>query len=178
MALLNPIAVKNQCSFLTVYFSLGMAIFGLLLGFFDSKGLVMAAVFAGFGSLLLWDKVVANRRRVTLDAAKGQVIISRVSVFFKPKQRVYPLELFGSVQSYILPGKTSVNRVELITKTGGEALLLALFEPSNLAPSFFSFPKDGENKDAECLRQEIAVQLGLLDRGFLGNQMFGAQLKD
>ena len=178
MALLNPITVKNQRSFLTVYFSWGMALFGLLLGFFDPKGLVMAAVFAGLGSLLLWDKVIANRRRVTLDAAKGQVTISRVSAFFKPKQRVYPLELFGSVQSYIEQGKFPINRLEIVTKTGGEALLLALFEPSNVASSFFSVPKDGENKSAERLRQKIAVQLGLLDRGFLGNRMFGAQLKD
>ena len=95
-----------------------MALFGLLLGLFDSKGLVMAAVFAGFGSLLLWDKVIANRRRATLDAAKGQVTISRVSAFFKPKQRVYPLELFGSVQSYIEQGKFPINRLEIVTKTG------------------------------------------------------------
>ena len=178
MALLNPITVKNQRSFLTVYFSWGMALFGLLLGFFDPKGLVMAAVFAGLGSLLLWDKVIANRRRVTLDAAKGQVTISRVSAFFKPKQRSYPLDMFGSVQSYILQGKSPVNRVELLTKTGGEALLLALYQPANVAPSFFSVPADGENKSATLLRQEIAAQLGLLDRGFLGNRMFGAQLKD
>ena len=178
MAFLNPITVKNQRSFLTVYFFWGMALFGLLLGFFDPKGFVMAAVFAGLGSLVLWDKVIANQRRVTLDAAKGQVTISRVSAFFKPKHRVYPLELFGSVQSYIVQGKFPINRLEIVTKTGGEALLLALFEPSNVASSFFSLPKDGENKGAERLRQKIAVQLGLLDRGFLGSRMFGAQLKD
>ena len=178
MTLLAPITIKSQLSFAIIYVSLGMTAFGLLLGFFDPKGLLIAAVFAGFGLLLLWDKVIASRRRVTLDAASGQVVISRVSALFKPKQRVYPLELFGSVHSYILQGKSPVNRLELVTKTGGEALLLALFEPANIASSFFSFPVDGESKSAERLRQEISVQLDLLDRGFLGNRMFGAQLKD
>lgn len=178
MTLLNLITVNNQLSFLTVYMCWCVAVFGLLLGLFEPKGLIVSAVFAGVGLILFWDKVIANRRRVTLDAASSQVIISSVSAFFKPKQRVYPLELFGSVQSYIQQGKSPVNRVELVTKTGGQALLLALFKPANAAPSFFSFPAQGENKNAERLRQEIAVHLGLADRGFLGNRMFGAQLKD
>lgn len=178
MTLPTPITVKSQRSFVPLYAFWGMAVFGFLLGFFDTKKFIMAVVCAGIGLILFWDRVIANRREVTLDAASGQVTISRVTAFFKQKQRFYPLELFGSVQSYILQGKSPVNRVELVTKTGGEALLLALFEPANVAPSFFSFPADGENKNAERLRQEIAVHLGLLDRGFLGNRMFGAQLKD
>ena len=178
MTLLTPITVKSQPSFLTVYVCWGMAFFCLLLGFWRTENLIMAFVFAGIGLILFWNKVIASRRQVTLNAASGQVTISRVSAFFKPKQRVYPLELFGSVQSYIVQGKFPINRLEIVTKTGGEALLLALFEPSNVASSFFSLPKDGENKNAERLRQKIAVQLGLLDRGFLGNRMFGAQLKD
>ena len=178
MNLLMPIIVKSQISFGTVYISLGMVIFGLLLGIFDSKGLIIAAVFAEVGLILLWSKFIASRRRVTLDAANSRVVISSVSAFLKPKQRFYPLEMFGSVQSYILQGKFPINRVELVTKTGGDALMVALFEPANTAPSFFSLPADGENKSAGSLRQEIAGQLGLLDRGFLGNRMFGVQLKD
>ncbi|MDL5038966.1 hypothetical protein QRD40_21740 [Comamonas sp. Y6] len=178
MTLLNPILVKSQLSFSSAYLSFGMIVFGLLLGFFDTKYLFVSVVFGGFGLISLWGKVIAHRREVTLDAAAGQVTISRVSAFFRPKQRSYPLEMFGSVQSYILQGKFPINRVELVTKTGGEALMLALFEPANVASSFFSLPREGENKLAERLRQEIAGQLGLLDRGFLGNRMFGAQLKD
>ena len=178
MTLLTPITVKSQPSFLTVYVCWGMAFFCLLLGFWRTENLIMAFVFAGIGLILFWNKVIASRRQVTLNAASGQVTISRVSAFFKPKQRSYPLDMFGSVQSYILQGKSPVNRVELLTKTGGEALLLALYQPANVAPSFFSVPADGENKSATLLRQEIAAQLGLLDRGFLGNRMFGAQLKD
>ena len=178
MSLPTPITVKSHLSFVTVYYLLGMAVFGLLMGLLRTEYLVIAVISAGIGLILFWDKLIANQRKVTLDASGGQVTISRVSAFFKPKQCSYPLEMFGSVQSYILQGKSPDNRVELVTKTGGEALLLALFEPANVAPSFFSFPKDGENKSAERLRQEIAVQLGLLDRGFLGNRMFGAQLKD
>ena len=178
MTLLTPITAKSQLSFVTVYLSLGMIIVGLLLGFFDAKYLIVAAVFGGIGLFSLWSKVIAGRREVTLDAAAGQVTISRVSAFFRPKRRSYPLEMFGSVQSYILQGKFPINRVELVTRTGGEALMVALFEPANAAPSFFSLPADGENKSAGRLRQEIAGQLGLLDRGFLGNRMFGAQIKD
>ncbi|MPT10886.1 MULTISPECIES: hypothetical protein [Comamonas] len=173
-----PIIVKSQLSLATVYLSLGMVVFGLLLAFFDTKYLFISVVFGGVGLISLWGKVIANRRQVNLDAAAGQVTISRVSALFRPKQRTYPLEMFGSVQSYILQGKFPINRVELVTKAGGEALMVAQFAPANFAPSFFSFPADGENKCAASLRQEIAVQLGLLDRGFLGNRMFGAQLKD
>lgn len=178
MALLTPITAKCQLSFLTVHMCFGTAVFGLLLGFFDTKNFIWAVVFAGIGLILFWEMVIVSRRQVTLDAANGQVTISRISAFFRPKQRSYPLEMFGSVQSYIPPGRSPVNRVELVTKTGGEALLVALFEPANVAPSFFSFPTKGENKGAERLRQEIAGQLGLLDRGFLGKRMFGAQLND
>lgn len=178
MPLRTPITVQSHPSFLTVYMCWGMAVFGLLLGFLHTENLIMAVVFSGVGLILFWNKLIASRRQVTLNASSGQVTILSVSAFFKPKQCSYPLEMFGSVQSYVLQGKSPVNRVELLTKTGGEALLLALFEPANVAPSFFSFPADGENKNAERLRQEIAGQLGLLDRGFLGNRMFGVQLKD
>ena len=174
----TPITVTNHPPFLTVYMCWGMTVFGLLLGFLNTENLVLAVVFAGVGLIFFWNKLIASRRKVTLDASSGQVTISRVSAFFKPKQCSYPLDMFGSVQSYILQGKSPVNRVELLTNTGGEALLLALFKPANVAPSFFSVPLDGENKNAERLRQKIAGQLGLLDRGFLGNRMFGAQLKD
>lgn len=178
MALFIPITVNSQLSLLPAYMCWGVAVFGLLLGFFDTKYLFISLVFGGIGLISFWDKVIANRRQVNLDAAAGQVTISRVSAFFRPKRRSYPLEMFGSVQSYILQGKFPINRVELVTKAGGEALMVAQFAPANVVPSFFSLPADGENKCAASLRQEIAVQLGLLDRGFLGNRMFGAQLKD
>lgn len=86
--------------------------------------------------------------------------------------------MFGSDQSYILQARSPINRVEPVTKNGGEAWLVAVLNPSNAASSFISLPKEGENKNAEHLRQEIAFRIGVAGRGFLGNTMFAAQLKD
>lgn len=176
MPLKKPIAASCQVSFLSVYMLWGTAVCGILLGIFDSRALLIGGVFSGLGLIFFWNKVIARRRQVTLDASSGRVSVSTASIFFQPKQRSYPLEMFGSVQSYILPGRYPRNRVELVTTTGGEALLVASFEPSNIARSFWALPTDGESKSAEILRQEIAGQLGLLDRGFLGNRLFGAPL--
>lgn len=53
---------------------------------------------------------------------------------------------------------------------GGEALLVAVFNPSNVAPSFISLPKEDENKSAEHLRQKSPFELELLTEGFSETQ--------
>lgn len=155
-----------------------MAGSGLFAGFFDEKWIILTGVFAVIGLLFFWVYSIAGRRRVTLDQANAQVLIASVSVLFKPRLKSYPLEFFGSVQSYVTLGKPPINRVELVSKTGGETLLLARFEPVNTARSFWSFPHEGESRHAQGLRRSVAEQFGLLDRGFLGSRMQGAQLKD
>lgn len=88
------------------------------------------------------------------------------------------LRCLSQISRTSLQARSPINRVEHVTKDGGEALLVAVFNPSNVAPSFISLPKEDENKSAEHLRQKIAFRIGVVDRGFLGNTMFGAQLKD
>lgn len=53
MKLLMPIIVKSQLSLATVYLSLGMVVFGLLLAFFDTKYFFISVVFGGGGLISL-----------------------------------------------------------------------------------------------------------------------------
>lgn len=173
-----PLVIKSENSLLAVYICLGATVFGLVIGFWDRKLILMAWVFAAISLVLFWAHWIASQRRVSLDKANGQVQICSSSLLFKPRTKSYPLELFGTVQSYLTVGKHPSNRVELVSRTGGEALLLACFEPASTARSFWSFPSVGESHHAQSLRQSVAEQFGLLDRGFLGGRAEGAQLKD
>lgn len=173
-----PLLIQSENSLTPVYLCLGGTVFGLIVGFWDSKLIIMAWVYAAISLVFLWAHWVASKRQVTLDKANGRVQISSVSLLFKPRTKSYPLELFGSVQSYLTVGKHPSNRVELVSRTGGEALLLAWFEPASTARSFWSFPSQGESSHAQSLRQSVAEQFELLDRGFLGGRAEGAQLKD
>ncbi len=70
-----------------------------------------------------------------------------------------------------------MNRLELLTVSGEESLLVTAFTPANAARSFWDIPSEVESPDATRLRKEITEATGLRDGGFLGIRLAGAQLR-
>jgi hypothetical protein len=173
-----PIQARDQVSYVLVYMLIGAlmleALRAIALGELTKNSMVTATLFAVTALVSGWIKAVQSRRRVEIDPQTGHVTIYFVSAFFSSTQIRYPLEQFGSVRSYITIGRFPKNYVELVTRNGGEALIVAAFAPTNGASSFWSFPTDTESAKAMHLRKEISSQCGLIDGGFLGSRMVGA----
>lgn len=177
-----PIRVHAANSYFSAYLLLGFLVAtsaGALVGHeVDPAKLGAASVLGCLGFVALWVKSVQGKRWVEIDASRNQVSIRTVSPFFSPRTIHYPLSTFGAIRSYITVGRYPRNLVELVTQSGGEALLVAVLPPSNGAKSFWSMPSETENSQAATLRQQIAAYASLMDQGFLGSRLTGAQLKD
>jgi len=174
------IRANNELSYISVYAILAVVAFitvpELALGNLSKELLVASMVFVALAALVYWVKLVQRHRWCEIAPHANQVTVHSVSPFLAPREQHYPLSEFGSVRSYIAPGRFARNRVELVTKAGGEALLVAWFAPSNGARSFWSMPTEAENPKAASLREAIAKQCGLIDSGFLGTKLVGAQI--
>lgn len=81
------------------------------------------------------------------------------------------------MRSYTTIGRFTKNHVELVTKSGGEALIVAAFVPGINAQSFWSVPTEVESVKARYLRKEISSRCELIDQGFLGSKTVGALLE-
>lgn len=140
-----------------------------------AKDLAVAASPLILGLLMAWAVAVAGRRTVEIN--DRDIVVNSVTIFFQPRSITCDATQFGKVVSYVTPGRNPVNRVELITKPGGEALLLCTFAPLTAASSsFLSLPTPGEAEAAAALRPRVAHACGVKDGGFLGYRMVGAQL--
>lgn len=123
-----------------------------------------------------WSHAIERRRWCEIDPANQRVTVHTVTMWFAPKVQSYSLDRFGAVRSYLTGHKRVDCCVELVTKPGGEGLLLATFPPSSTSTSFWSTPKDSEPATAQTLRKRVAEQCGLEDQGFFGSRWPGAQL--
>ncbi|WP_436074553.1 hypothetical protein [Acidovorax delafieldii] len=177
-----PIHARDQVSYISVYLLLGPLVWvvarSIVLEDFNKGQYTAASLLAFLAILSGWTKARQSCRRTEIDAQGKQVTIHSVSPLFSPIQHRYPLEQFGSVRSYITLGRFPQNLVELVTQSGGEALLVAAFSPRGGAPTFWSMPTETENVKAMRLRQTISDQCGLVDQGFLSPRMVGALIKD
>jgi hypothetical protein len=177
---MQSIRATNEVSYMSVYAILAVLAFvavpELALGSQSKELLVASAVLATLAAIAYWVKLVQQQRWCEITPHANQVTVHSVSPFFSARKQQYPLSQFGSVRSYITPGRFPRNRVELVTKAGGEALLVAWFTPSNGARSFWSIPTEAENPKAASARNAIANQCALVNSGFLGTRLVGAQL--
>jgi hypothetical protein len=123
----------------------------------------------------IWIEVVRGRRTAVVDGENGRVLIQTVSLLLRQKTTTFALSEFGSVRSYITPGRGSKNVVELVTVAGGEALLLAWFYPGVDKRKLF-FPGETESIKAKNLRTDISKVAGLRDDGFLSVRWVGKQI--
>lgn len=126
-----------------------------------------------------WRQFLIAQRAVVIDKAAGRVMVHSRSVAGRARTTVYPLAKFRFVASYITPGRSPTNEVELISVSGGEALPLRQFSPGIGKTPFLSLSgRLQENENAAALRQSVAIHAGLQDKGFLGQRMRGAVLND
>lgn len=176
-----PIHARSQVSYLLLYMLIGAlvleALRAIALGELTKSVLVIASILTLVTLVSWWIKAVQSRRWIEIDPQTRQVTIHAVSAFFSPIQNHYPLNQFSSVRSYMTIGRFPKNHVELVTKSGGEALIVAVFFPGIKAPSFWSVPTEVESAKAMHLRREISSRCGLIDGGFLGSKMVGALLE-
>lgn len=177
---MNNLTVRQRTSYLSVYILSGAFLISLLgaLPIEDAVPMkwLIPSIFVSLILLSLWVKSVQSQRQVEFLPSEQRVVVHTVSPLFRPRKSLYDLNQFGSVISYVAPARFSVNRVELVTSTGGEALLIAWFDPANGARSFLALPTEAESPEAARLRGEIARQTGLLDGGYLGARLPGAQI--
>ncbi len=176
-----PINARSQVSYILLYVLIGaLALEAFLViarGELTKSALGITSILILVTIVSWWIKAVQSRRRIEIDARTRQVTIHAVSAFFSPIKNHYPLDQFGSVRSYTTIGRFPKNQVELVTKSGGEALMVAAFVPGISAPSFWSVPKEVESAKARYLRKEISRRCGLIDQGFLGSKLVGALLE-
>jgi hypothetical protein len=174
------VRANNEVSYISVYAILAVLAFAtvpeLALGGLSKELLVASVVLVALAALVYWVKLVQRHRWCEIAPHANQVTVHSVSPFFSARKQHYPLSQFGSVRSYITPGRFARNRVELVSKAGGEALLVAWFAPSNGARSFWSTPTEAESPKAASVREAIANQCALVDNGFLGTKLVGAQI--
>jgi hypothetical protein len=177
---MTSIRANSEVSYISVYMILAVLVIAigpeLALGSLSKELLATSAVLIALAGLFYWVKLIQRHRLCEITVLTNQVTIHSVSPLFSPRQKHYPLEQFGSVRSYISLGRFPRNRVELVTKAGGEALLVAWFVPSNGARSFWSVPAEAESPKAALIRKTIADQCGLIDPGFQGTKMVGAEI--
>lgn len=177
---MTPIRANNEVSYISVYAILAVLAFAtvpeLALGGLSNELLAASAILGTLAGLVYWVKLIQRGRWCEIAVHVNQVTVHSVSLFLSPRQQHYPLSQFSAVRSYITSGRFARNRVELVTKAGGEALLVAWFAPSNGARSFWSMPTEAESPKAALVRVSIANQCGLIDHGFLGTRLVGAEI--
>jgi hypothetical protein len=128
-------------------------------------------------ALSVWIQLVVGARSVRISLAEQQVVVSWRNVFFIQRRAEFPLSQFGSVVSCIERWSRPLNRVELLTTTGSRALLLAQFPAAYESGSFWGlFARETEAEDARNLRLSVARTCGLVDGGFIGKRISGAQV--
>jgi hypothetical protein len=147
------------------------------LGSVAASTAALVGTFGAFWVILTYLEFIKYSRYVEIDLVKNRLSVTQRSLLFMKRTSTYNLNQFGSVISYIDFGKVPKNHIELITKAGGESVLIAYFPPSSRNSSFWSFLKEHESESGESLRKELAALLSLQDAGFKGYRMVGAQLK-
>lgn len=133
-----------------------------------SRGSIFLFVFmSGFTCLVVFMELRARGASVEINAETRLIIFRRPGAILGRKAFAYALDDFSSVRSYISTrGEECSNLVELVTLSGGEALLLASYEPRWSSKG--AIPVVGESADATALRKAIAAESGLEDEGYLG----------
>lgn len=177
---MKHLQIRQKASYLTAFVAIAFLLITLPLGLpidLDSGSWILPAAWVGLIFLSFWGGLVRSRRCVEFVVPERKVKVRSVSLLFRPQTRVYEMDQFGTVISYVTQGKFPMNRLELLTTSGAESLLVSAFPPANGVRSFWSLPSEVESSEAARFRKEIAEATGLRDGGFLGKRLAGAQLR-
>lgn len=161
---------------------LGLVVLVLVVPFSFIHGF---GIFGSLGAFLVWTVVAlaemsGNKRYVEIDAPNNSIVVHDRTWAYRKRERKYSLQQFRFVISYITPGKNPVNRVELLTQAGGEALWLASYpvRASERQRAQWSLrPKWQESTDSSLLREQLTKDLHLEDKGFVGSRWPGAHVR-
>lgn len=173
--------IRQRASYLTAYVAFAFLLvtlpFALPIGA-TAGSWILPAAWLGLMFLSLWVGLVRSRRCVEFLPSERKVKVHSVSLLFRPRTQVFEMDQFGALISYVTQGRFATNRLELRTVSGAESLLVTAFPPASGARSFWDLPSEVEAPEATRLRKEIAEATGLLDGGFLGIRLTGAQLRN
>nr|WP_315204161.1 hypothetical protein [uncultured Albidiferax sp.] len=135
-------------------------------------GLALAAVSA----LLLWRLWLLKQVEMELTPHRT-LVIHRRGMWGKTTTSTYPLEAFGAIRSFLAGNTNTVNVLELVTKAGGESVLLACREPAGQSTFWGSAGESSENPEISNLRTALGERWGFTDHGFQGKRWPGAAVK-
>lgn len=159
-----------------------LAVASLAILFISLQGPTVAK-FIGGGVVVaftvgIWMLVIDATRSVHIDPATAKVEVAWRTATFRWRRAEFPLERFASVVSYwIRNGRSDVGRVELVTASGRQFLLLASCPVTYRGNSFWNLnPQPKESDEARCIRESVAQATGLKDEGYVGLRDLGEQL--
>ena len=158
------VAVLTLLSFLVVWI-LGTGL--------NRNALVIACMCLMTSALLGWMDWI-RRQEISEFTAAGNLVIRRRGWFARPTTSTFELDQFGEIRSYLTAGADPINRLELVTVSGGEAVLIATRLPGSAHSSFWSLAGQSlENPEIRNLRTELALEWALTDVGFQGVKWVG-----
>ncbi|CAM8624865.1 hypothetical protein MCEMIEM13_02986 [Comamonadaceae bacterium] len=132
----------------------------------QKEHLLAIGMSCSFWLLLSYWEWVRAQGYLDLNAKTKLITIKTINVFGKSHCASYRVQDFRAVSSFLTWPENRSNCVELITHTGGEALVIAEFEPARIDKSFWGTPVYGESIEARNLRQLVRTDFELEDLGF------------
>lgn len=164
---LTPFAV------LSMVFFYGM--FSLQNGWSPAVAVGGVAVFV-ISALLLWRHWLIRQEEIEFTANRT-LVIHRRSWSGRSTKSTHALDDFGAIRSYLTAGARRINRLEIVTMAGGEALLIASRTPAEKVALWHLAGESLESPEILNLRAEICSRWGLVDHGFQGPKWGGATIK-
>ncbi|MGP1717071.1 MAG: hypothetical protein ACTS9Y_07825 [Methylophilus sp.] len=117
-----------------------------------------------------WEAYIASNRYVLISRSRRQITIVSMNLFGTPRMRLFPVNHFNAVRSYITAGNTARNVVELVTNDGKRGLVLCSFSnASGKKPWSFAF--ETENPHAANLANTVSAFMPVKNLGFLGRKL-------
>ena len=170
---------RDRQSQLTIFAVLSMVffygIFTLQNGWSPAVAVGGTAVFIG-SALLLWRHWLLKQEEIEFTTNR-KLVIHRRGWFGKRTKSVHAFDDFGAIRSYLTAGARRINRLEIVTAAGGEALLIASRRSAVKASLWHFVGEDLESPEVLNLRTEISSRWGLVDQGFQGPKSVGATIK-
>lgn len=164
---------------ITLFAVLTMAFFYAIVVLRNEWGLATAGcgvvVFA-VSALLSWRSWLVAQEEVEITTNRT-LVIHRRGWSGKSTKSTYALDDFGAIRSYLTAGARRINRLELVTLSGREALLLASRIPAAEAGFWRVTAENLENPELLKLRTELGSRWGFVDHGFQGPKWVGAIIK-
>ncbi|MFM2112463.1 MAG: hypothetical protein RLZZ271_1123 [Pseudomonadota bacterium] len=125
---------------------------------------------------MAWFATALSFREVEVSLSKREVRVQTLDLLFRRKLKMFPLDSFDKVISYRVPGETPMNLLELVTRAGGESLLLVELPPQRISSWYSISFQYRENPEITLLREALVQTLGFIDKGYVNSRLPGARI--